>query len=142
MVIEVKFKDSDKEFKYNSFDELLKLENYHDIVYLNCSCNNLTSLPSSLPPTLKILYCYCNNLTSLPLSLLFCRDLGEIYFYGNEIELTLPQIRFIERIRSFIERIRNRANFNNGSVYGDRQNVHNSAVQKSLLESINVLFRK
>jgi Leucine-rich repeat (LRR) protein len=65
MTIEVKFEDNNEEFRYISFEELLKLDNYNDITYLYCWNNNLTSLPT-LPSSLTELWCGYNKLTSLP----------------------------------------------------------------------------
>ena len=78
MTIEVKFEDNNEEFRYISFEELLKLDNYNDITFLHCGYNNLTSLPT-LPSSLTYLYCGDNNLTSLPtlpssLTELYCSD--------------------------------------------------------------------
>jgi Leucine-rich repeat (LRR) protein len=70
--------------KYNSFD---KIRNYNYILHINCSDNQLTSLPK-LPNSLQILYCYDNQLTSLPelpdsLEILFC--------YNNQLTY-LPEL--------------------------------------------------
>ena len=64
MTIIIKFID-DIEHKYNSFEEILKLDNYNDIIHINCSNNNLSSLPE-LPNSLTKLWCDNNNLSSLP----------------------------------------------------------------------------
>ena len=51
------------EFKHIiSFPDLTKFKNLKE---LNCSNNQLTSLPT-LPQNLEILYCFNNQLTSLP----------------------------------------------------------------------------
>ena len=52
-------------FEYDTFKELTHLYNYHDIVYIECSFNELTSLPI-LPNSLTMLYCSRNELTILP----------------------------------------------------------------------------
>ena len=61
---------------YRSFKEIVQLDNYNDIIYIDCIRNSLSSLPE-LPNSLNILYCYNNNLSSLPqlpnsLTVLFC----------------------------------------------------------------------
>ena len=61
---------------------------------LDCWKNNLISLPE-LPESLKELNCSCNYITSLPNNLIDLRNLSEIYYGGNEIELTIQQINFI-----------------------------------------------
>ena len=43
------------------------IEYFHNLGSLNCSDNNLSSLPSNLPTGLNTLTCYNNNLTSLPI---------------------------------------------------------------------------
>ena len=56
MFIKIKFEGSEENFSYSSFEELLKLNNYNDITYLNCSYNNFTSL-TTLPSSLTELDC-------------------------------------------------------------------------------------
>ena len=63
-MITIKFSD-DIKHKYNSFNEILNLDNYNKITYLDCDDNNLTSLPE-LPESLMDMNCSFNNLTSLP----------------------------------------------------------------------------
>ena len=98
---------------------------------LDCSINKLTSL-QKLPNTLQTLDCDHNKLTELPNSLLNCTNLTYIDYINNEIELTLQQIRFINRIRNRQQTINN--------IYKDSQNVHNSHIQLCLLNSINNLL--
>ena len=62
-MIDIKFNDNIKH-NYSSFKEILKLDNYDDIIYINCY-NSLYNLPS-LPNSLQILYCAYNNLSNLP----------------------------------------------------------------------------
>jgi len=59
------------------------------------------------------------------------RNLREIEYYDNPIELS-PQIaRFISRI--------NNGSINHLNVYGDTQNVHNASIQITIKDSINRL---
>jgi len=82
-------------------------------------------------PNLQELDCSDNQLTSLPLYVLNFRHLQEITFENNEIELS-PQIA------RFIHRIQNRnINSNKISVYNDTQNIHNVNIQVSVKDSIN-----
>ena len=74
-MIIIKFSDNIPH-RYKSFDKILKLDNYNDIIYLDCSCNNLSGL-SNLPKLLEDLNCSNNNLSSLPklpnsLKILWC----------------------------------------------------------------------
>ena len=50
---------------YNSFEEILKLDDYNHIIYMDCYNTNLSSLPE-LPNSLINLYCSNNDLSSLP----------------------------------------------------------------------------
>ena len=52
------------EYKYH-YDSFHLISYYDNIVYLDCSYNNLTSLPE-LPNSLQILYCGSNQLSLLP----------------------------------------------------------------------------
>ena len=63
-MIIIKFNDN-IEHTYNNFDEILKLDNYNDIVHINCAYNSLSSLPE-LPNSLQELDCTHNKLNSLP----------------------------------------------------------------------------
>ena len=65
MAIKIRYSDGEMKI-YTSFQQIEQLENYNDIVYLDCSYNQLTSLPDHLPNSLKILICGFNYLTSLP----------------------------------------------------------------------------
>ena len=73
MTIEVKFKRSEEYIYYDSFEELSELDNYNDIIYLNCNFNNLTSLPT-LPSSLVELDCWKNNTISENIDKYFKRD--------------------------------------------------------------------
>jgi hypothetical protein len=67
MTITIQFSDNITH-TYDSFEEILKLENYNDIILINCSDYNLSNLPvlPVLPNSLKQLICCSNNLSSLP----------------------------------------------------------------------------
>ena len=51
---------------YETFEEIQQLENYNDIICIECDGLKLTSLPDTFPSSLQILYCGGNKLTSLP----------------------------------------------------------------------------
>ena len=77
MTITIKFNDN-IEHTYNSFNEITKLDDYNEIIYINCWNNNLRELPQ-LPNSLTHLYCAYNNLKELPelpnsLEYLYCRN--------------------------------------------------------------------
>jgi Leucine-rich repeat (LRR) protein len=141
---------------FKSFEEI---SNFDKVVYLDCSANNLESLPdlstltslqslscfyndlevlpdlSSLT-SLQVLYSYSNKLTSLPISLLQCRNLEYIEYSNNEIEGIPPILtRFIARIKDTRGR--------DLKVYSDTQSVHNATIQDCVRKSIlNVLEKE
>ena len=93
-MIIIKFNDN-VEHKYNSFDEILNLDNYNEIIYLNCSFNKLTSLPE-LPESLTDLNCSNNNLTNLPklpelLKYLYCYS-NNLHCYSNNLHCYSNQL--------------------------------------------------
>ena len=57
-MITIIFND-DIAYTYSSFEEILKLDNYNDIIYINCINNKLSSLPE-LPNSLNHIE-YSNN---------------------------------------------------------------------------------
>jgi hypothetical protein len=116
----------------NKLTSLPENMNFPNLQWFYCDNNNLTSLPENMNfPSLKMFSCCDNNLTSLPICILNWRNLINIAYYNNEIELS-PQIaRFINRLRT--------GSTNKINVYGDGQNVHNSSIQTSVRNSINRL---
>ena len=48
--------------KYPNLIEIQQLSDYDSIVYINCSYNQLTSLPSNLPESLEELHCFGNQI--------------------------------------------------------------------------------
>jgi hypothetical protein len=120
---------------YCSGNELTSLPdnmNFPLLQEFKCSYNYLTSLPDNMNfQSLKVFDCSHNNLTSLPVCILNWRNLTDINYSNNEIELS-PQIaRFINRI--------NTGSTKQINVYNDTQNVHNSSIQVSVRDSINRL---
>jgi hypothetical protein len=72
---------------YNSFKEILKLDNYNDIIYIDYSCDKLSSLPK-LPNSLQRLHCEYNNLSILPE---LPNSLTELYCHYNNLS-SLPEL--------------------------------------------------
>lgn len=68
------------------------LTRFKNLKELYCCDNELSSLPTTLPQTLEILYCSGNKLTSLPHLTRF-KNLKDLYFTSNELSYlpTLPQ---------------------------------------------------
>jgi hypothetical protein len=79
---------------------------------------------------LKLFYIISINILD---SLINCRNLTKFYYSNYEVELTVRQIHFLEWIEN--------KKLNNSNYYNDKQNVHNSSVQKSLISSINNLLK-
>ena len=63
-MISIIFSDNIKN-KYKSFEEILKLDNYNDINYIDCAYNKLSNLPE-LPNSLVELHCNNNKFSILP----------------------------------------------------------------------------
>ena len=68
MTIKYNFVLDGETFVCKTFDDLETLDNYHDIVYINCQGNKLTVLPT-LPNSLVYLICSSNKLSVLPAAL-------------------------------------------------------------------------
>ena len=64
-----------------TFQDIINLENYNDIIELYCYSNQLTSLPT-LPKTLTHLSCSGNQLTFLPV---LPKSLIHFQYYNNPI---------------------------------------------------------
>ena len=66
MTITIKYSPEGNIAKYPNFIEIQQLSDYDSIVYINCSSNQLTELPSNLPESLQELECSHNKITSIP----------------------------------------------------------------------------
>ena len=111
-----------------------------ELKQLPSEIGNLTSLKvlylghcglSSLPETMKNLvnlksfHIPCNKLKTLPPWICNWVRLEKLYYANNPIEYIPPQVtRFLARLEQ---------------PYDDKQSVHNSAVQKSFIESVQRL---
>lgn len=118
---------------YNQLKSLKGIETLTQLEVIACNYNQLTTLEGLENLTqLQSIYCYYNQITSLPLSLMNFRNLRFIKFYNNPIDnIPLQLLRFINRIRQ--------NNIKKVNVYNDNQNVHDSAIQLSVFDSINRL---
>lgn len=126
-----------------------------NLSYLDISINQISQL-KKLPESLKELYIndnqlrevefvpiglitlnlWCNPLTRLPRNILMCSQLSHVINLSDtEIVLTEPEMRFLARIERITNQHRGKT-----QIYTDNQNVHASAVQKSVLISIQNLF--
>ena len=115
------------------------------VISLNCSENQLTSLPheinnqlTSLPPeignliNLQTFSCSNNQLTSLPPEIGNLINLQTFEYHNNEIEYIPPNIlRFLNRQKR------------GQQVYNDTQSIHNHSIQETLRKSVfNLLKNK
>ena len=85
-MITIKFSDHIEQ-QYNSFKEILKLDNYNDIIYIWCVNNSLSILPE-LPNSLEIFWCVNNSLSILPE---LPNSLIELYCCANKLS-SLPKL--------------------------------------------------
>jgi len=131
MVIIVKyFNDTTKYF--NKIKDIFD-DNQLNIIYLNCSRQNLKELPVEIGHLINLQYFCClnNKLSEFPIEIINCRNLIEIRYFGNEIIMNPVIQRFLDRHH----------NINNHILYDDKQNVHTSSVQQSIKESIINLLK-
>ena len=85
-MIIIKFSDN-IEHNYNYFEEIIKLDNYNDIIYINCRLQSLIRLPE-LPKLLEYFNCSYNSLSSLPE---LPNSLIELYCSYNSLS-SLPEL--------------------------------------------------
>jgi hypothetical protein len=105
--------------------------NFPELKIFYCSHNRLTSLPEQMTlPKLDSLNCSDNQLTTLPICILQFTELYIINYENNNIiDLPLQITRFINRIsNNSIQKL---------YIYNDEENVHNTTIQKSFVDSIN-----
>ena len=115
-----------------SYNKLINLSELpKGLKELFCGYNQLIELPE-LPKSLEYLDCMYCNLTSFPKSLIECKNLCGICYQGNEIELTIQQMNYLNRLRN------NR--YSKKTIYDDGQNVHNSGIQKCIYDNIQILM--
>ena len=131
-----------------SFVQLVNLK------VLDLSDNMFTSLPESFGKLVNLSGLYLNygHLTTLPDSFGQLVNLERLNIGSNNFSSLPPFLGNLQRLRYFyyndnpidytpanVLRMINRTNTVQG-VYTDAQSVHNSAIQKSLLESVNRLL--
>ena len=82
MNIIIEFSDNIKHY-YNSFEEILKLDNYNDIIYIYCPNNNLSWLPE-LPNSL--MFIFHNNPIYTHIGTHFNGDANKYFEHQKKIE--------------------------------------------------------
>jgi len=92
---------NDEKYTCDSFDELIQLDNYNDIIKIHCDHNELTTLPK-LPNNLEKLCCSYNQLTMLPK---LPNSLEELRCYYNQLTL-LPELpNSLEKLSCFYNQL-------------------------------------
>jgi len=114
----------------NGITEIQGLETLVNLQELHLSGNQITHIQGlETLVNLQELGLYNNRITHIPFQI---TRLGRLIYFrcdGNPIETIHPLAqRFIDRI--------NRPNFDTDTVYNDRQNVHDSAIQQCIRNSI------
>lgn len=116
----------------NKLTSLQELTNCAQLRELYCSHNKLTNLQGLEKLTqLRELYCSRNQITNL-LPIVYLTQLNYAIKYGNPLDPpTIQEERFLARLQN--RRI--------ATIYSDKQNVHNTAIQKSVLNSTTNLLK-
>ena len=116
-------------------NRITKIKNLPNNLQTLSLLNNRITKIENLPENLHILYLDNNQITELSLSLLELKQLNKFYYHDNPIENIHPLVqRWLDR------RLNRRVN-NNNKVYSDRQNIHNSTIQKSFRNSLGNLLK-
>jgi Leucine-rich repeat (LRR) protein len=115
----------------NQITTLEELRNCVSLKILNCRNNQITTLEGLRNcVNLRKIYCSNNQITTLNV-LIYLRNLISIDYSDNPIEIQNIQI----------ERILDRMQINKkSSVYKDKQNVHDIAIQRSVCDSVQNLL--
>jgi Leucine-rich repeat (LRR) protein len=88
MLIRIKYQNNNREYYFNSLNEINNFDknNYDKVLYIICEFNRLTSL-LKLPNSLELLHCEYNKLSSLPE---LPNSLQKLYCGGNKLT-SLPE---------------------------------------------------
>ena len=120
---------------YLSNNQITKIENLpSSIQTLYLSDNQITKI-ENLPNSLQSLCLGGNQIAELPLLLLELIHLNNHVFSNNQIKFLHP---LVDR---WLLRNRNRNLNNINKVYSDKQNIHNSNIQKSFRNSLENLLK-
>lgn len=117
-------------------NQIAKLENLPLALFeLHIGRNQITKL-ENLPPGLGKLDIGDNLLTSLPIDLVHLRNLRYFIYSGNPIELGDMH----PSVQRFIQYVEERSvDYDDNTIYDDKQNVHNIDIQNSIRDSLNKL---
>ena len=117
---------------YNN--QITKIENLPDGLQKLLLHDNEIPKIENLPSGLQQLSLMSNKISELPLSLLELRYIRNFYHHSNPIGNIHP---LVER---WLQRLNREVNDNN-KVYSDKQNIHNSSIQKSFRNSLGNLLK-
>jgi len=122
-------------FSNNKLTEIKGLDKLTKLSELDLDNNKITQM-TGLETLLNLqhLSLYCNKISELPLSLCNFRTISDFRSFGNPIEhIPLPVQRWLDRL--------NRRVTANNMVYQDKQNIHNTHIQKSFSVSLGNILR-
>ena len=80
---------------------------------------------------LHTLYLLCNQISTIPIEIAENRRLNSFYYFPNPIEIISPEVK---RVLERMNKIKNKM------TYSDKQNIHNSHIQKSFRKSLQNLL--
>ena len=106
--------------QYDSFKKITQITNFDLVFKIDCSTNNLTSLPDNMNfPNLAILYCRNNQLTSLPAfgTNINFRNLRRVNCSKNKLrslpDINLPNLYYFDCSDNKLTSLPNNMNFPN-----------------------------
>jgi internalin A len=113
---------------YNEITKIEGLDTLTNLQTLYLHNNQITKIEGFDTLTnLEKLYLSNNQITEIPQSILNLRNLQGFYYYNNPINNIPPNIeRFLSK---------------KNNIYSDRQNVHDSNIQLSFRNSLNVILK-
>ena len=120
---------------YLSDNQITKIENLPNSLQSLCLNGNQITKIENLPNSLQSLCLGGNQIAELPLLLLELIHLNNHVFSNNQIKFLHP---LVDR---WLLRNRNRNLNNINKVYSDKQNIHNSNIQKSFRNSLENLLK-
>lgn len=109
---------------------------WSDILFPSCvydliiTSNNITKYPI-LPPKIEYLDIRGNYSERLPRNLILCNQLKHIYYDTDVIVLSLQEQRYMEFLFFKVDEV---------TIYYDDQNIHNTFIQQSFIESCKNLM--
>jgi hypothetical protein len=109
----------------------VNIKNLTSLEILDLVENKITNIPNEIEKLIKLkdFYISSNKLSTIPSNIINCKDLKTFIYMNNEINYIPPQvIRFLNRLYNI--------SLKNLSIYEDKQNIHDSSIQKCIHDSI------